>query len=344
MIFEKLKNSIEKNMKNLLNRLINQEHISSEEAKSVLVNISKGNYNQSQIASFLTVYMMRNITLEELQGFRDALLELCIHVDLKGYNAIDLCGTGGDGKDTFNISTLASFVTAGAGVNVTKHGNYGVSSACGSSNVLEHLGVKFSDDIGFLKTCLDDAGICVLHAPLFHPAMKNVAPIRRELGVKTFFNMLGPMVNPAFPENQMVGVFSLELLRLYSYLYQNTDKNYSIVHALDGYDEISLTGSAKVVNNSYEKIINPLDFGVETITQQAIHGGDSVGSSAKIFTHILNGQGTNAQNNVVCANAALAISTVKNIPITESFTLAMASLKSGQAKKRFEKLVSLSKK
>ncbi|MFC5196271.1 anthranilate phosphoribosyltransferase [Bizionia hallyeonensis] len=331
-------------MKNILNRLINQEHISSDEAKGVLVNISKGNYNQSQIASFLTVYMMRNITLEELQGFRDALLELCIPVDLNGYNAIDLCGTGGDGKDTFNISTLASFVTAGAGVHVSKHGNYGVSSACGSSNVMEHLGIKFSSDIGFLKTCLDDAGICVLHAPLFHPAMKNVAPIRRELGVKTFFNMLGPMVNPSFPENQLVGVFSLELLRLYSYLYQNSDKKYSIVHALDGYDEISLTGSAKVINNASEKMINPSNFGVETLSQQAIHGGDSVASSAKIFTHILDGQGTIAQNNVVCANAALAISTVKNIPISESFALAKESLQSGQAKKRFKKLVALSKK
>src|SRR5690606_21054991 len=194
-------------MKALLNRLINHETISKEEAKNVLVNISIGSYNPSQIAAFLTVYMMRSITLEELQGFRDALLELCIPVDLNGYNAIDLCGTGGDGKDTFNISTLASFVTAGAGVHVSKHGNYGVSSACGSSNVMEHLGIKFSSDIGFLKTCLDDAGICVLHAPLFHPAMKNVAPIRRELGVKTFFNMLGPMVNPSFPENQLVGVF-----------------------------------------------------------------------------------------------------------------------------------------
>ncbi|EGV43255.1 anthranilate phosphoribosyltransferase [Bizionia argentinensis JUB59] len=329
-------------MKNILNRLINQEQISSEEAKAVLVNISKGDFNQSQIASFLTVYMMRNITIYELQGFRDALLELCIPVNLNGYNAIDLCGTGGDGKDTFNISTLASFVTAGAGVNVAKHGNYGVSSNCGSSNVLEHLGVKFSSDIDFLKTCLEAVGICVMHAPLFHPAMKNVAPIRRELGVKTFFNMLGPMVNPAFPENQMVGVFSLELLRLYSYLYQNTDKNYSIVHALDGYDEISLTGSAKVVNNSAEIMINPSDFGIVALTQKAIHGGDSVASSAKIFTHILNGQGTNAQNNVVCANAALAISTVKSIPITESFALAKESLKSGQAKKRFEKLVALS--
>ncbi|MGY0393122.1 anthranilate phosphoribosyltransferase [Bizionia sp. KMM 8389] len=329
-------------MKNILNRLINQEYISSDEAKSVLVNISNGDYNQSQIASFLTVYMMRTITIDELQGFRDALLELCIPVDLGAYNAIDLCGTGGDGKDTFNISTLASFVTAGAGVHVAKHGNYGVSSACGSSNVLEHLGVKFSNNTNFLKTCLDQAGICIMHAPLFHPAMKNVAPIRKDLGVKTFFNMLGPMVNPAFPKYQMVGVFNLELLRLYSYLYQNTDKKYSIVHALDGYDEISLTGPAKVVNNTSERIITPCDFNLETLLPSAIQGGHSVAASAKIFTHILEGQGTDAQNNVVCANAAVAISTVTDKSIEDSYALAKESLLEGRAKNCFQKLIDLS--
>ena len=180
-------------MKNLLNRLINHEVISSEEAKQVLVNISNGAYNPSQIASFLTVYMMRNITIEELKGFRDALLDLCIPVDLSAYNTIDLCGTGGDGKDTFNISTLSSFVTAGAGIHVSKHGNYGVSSACGSSNVMEYLGIKFTNDIDFLNRTIEEAGFCILHAPLFHPAMKNVAAIRKALAVKTFFNMLGPM-------------------------------------------------------------------------------------------------------------------------------------------------------
>jgi anthranilate phosphoribosyltransferase len=330
-------------MKQILNRLINQENISSEEAKQVLVNISKGDYNQSQIASFLTVFMMRSITIEELFGFRDALLELCIPVDLKGYEAIDLCGTGGDGKDTFNISTLASFVTAGAGVNVAKHGNYGVSSACGSSNVMEHLGVKFTSDKGFLKHSLDEAGICVLHAPLFHPAMKNVAPIRRELGVKTFFNMLGPMVNPSFPKHQLVGVFNLELLRMYGYLYQNTDKNYTILHALDGYDEISLTGPTKVIRNDSEYIINPEDFGLENLNQSEIHGGNSVATSAKIFTHILKGQGTDSQNNVVCANAAMAISTVTKKSIEDSFELAKESLLGGKAKQSFDKLVKLSK-
>ncbi len=330
-------------MKHILNRLINQESISSEEAKQVLVNISKGDYNQSQIASFLTVYMMRSITIEELQGFRDALLELCVHVDLDDYNGIDLCGTGGDGKNTFNISTMASFITAGAGVHVTKHGNYGVSSVSGSSNVLEYLGVKFTSDIDFLKRSLDDAGICIMHAPLFHPAMKNVAPIRKDLGVKTFFNMLGPMVNPAFPKHQMVGVFSLELLRLYGYLYQSTDKNYTIVHALDGYDEISLTGQAKIIRNNSESMIAPEYFGVEQLTQQMIYGGDTIDSAANIFTHILNGQGTEAQNNVACANAAIAIDTVKNIGIEASFQMAKESLLSGKAKEKLETLVKLSK-
>ena len=330
-------------MKHLLNRLINQESISSEEAKQVLVNISKGDYNQSQIASFLTVYMMRSITLNELQGFRDALLELCVPIDLKEFNAIDLCGTGGDGKDTFNISTLSSFVTAGAGVKVAKHGNYGVSSACGSSNVMEHLGIKFSNEEDFLKFSIDKAGICVLHAPLFHPAMKNVAPIRRELGVKTFFNMLGPMVNPSFPKNQMVGVFNLELQRLYGYLYQQTDKNYSIVHALDGYDEISLTGKTKVISNLTETMFSPEDLGVTQIKQEAIFGGSTVDEAAKIFINVINGKGTEPQNNVVCANAGLAIATSNQISHKDGFELAKESLLSGKAKESLDKLIELSK-
>lgn len=330
-------------MKHILNRLINHESISSEEAKQVLVNISKGDYNQSQISAFLTVYMMRSITLNELQGFRDALLELCIPINLNDFNAIDLCGTGGDGKDTFNISTLASFVTAGAGVHVAKHGNYGVSSACGSSNVMEYLGIKFSNNEDFLKKCIEKAGICVLHAPLFHPAMKNVAPIRRDLGVKTFFNMLGPMVNPAFPKNQMVGVFNLELLRLYGYLYQNTDKNYAIIHALDGYDEISLTGNAKIITNLTETMFLPADLGLTEITQASIFGGDTVELSAKIFMKVIEGNGTEPQNNVVCANAGLAIATTNNVSHKTGFELAKESLLSGKAKASLNTLIELSK-
>lgn len=330
-------------MKALLNRLINHESLTSEESRQVLVNISQGEYNQSQIAAFLMVYMMRSITLEELRGFRDALLELCIPIDLQEFEAIDLCGTGGDGKDTFNISTLSSFVTAGAGVHVAKHGNYGVSSTCGSSNVMEHLGIKFSNDQDFLKRCIEDAGICVMHAPLFHPAMKNVAPIRRELGVKTFFNMLGPMVNPSFPKNQMVGVFNLELLRLYGYLYQNTDKQYSIVHALDGYDEISLTGNTKVISNRQETIFSADDLGIPRIQAEAIFGGNTVEDAADIFMRVIRGDGTEAQNNVVCANAGLAIATARQLSHQDGFEQAKESLLSGKGLEALKTLQDLSR-
>lgn len=330
-------------MKETLNKLINHEILPKEEAKQILVNIAKGDYNPSQIAAFLTVYMMRSITIEELEGFRDALLELCLAVDLSDYDPIDLCGTGGDGKDTFNISTLASFVTAGAGVKVTKHGNYGVSSKCGSSNVMEFLGIKFSNEADFLKKSIDEAGICVLHAPLFHPAMKNVAPIRRELAVKTFFNMLGPMVNPAFPKNQMVGVFNLELARMYGYLYQNTDKKFTVLHALDGYDEISLTGDTKTISNNTEAMLSPTDFGVKKISQEEITGGEDIAASAQIFLDVLNGKGTEAQNNVVCANAGVAIATVESITPKAGFEKAKEALLSGKGMEALKKLQELSK-
>lgn len=330
-------------MKETLNKLINHEILSKEDAKRILVNIAKGDYNTSQIAAFLTVYMMRSITIEELEGFRDALLDLCLAVDLSAYNPIDLCGTGGDGKDTFNISTLSSFVTAGAGIKVTKHGNYGVSSKCGSSNVMEFLGIKFSNDAGFLEKCIDEAGICVLHAPLFHPAMKNVAPIRKDLAVKTFFNMLGPMVNPAFPKNQMVGVFNLELARMYGYLYQKTDKNFTVLHALDGYDEISLTGSTKTISNTTEAMLKPSDFGVAEIKQSDIIGGDGIESSAQIFMNVLQGKGTEPQNNVVCANAGIAIATVENLTPLEGFEKAKESLLGGHGLTALKKIQELSR-
>ena len=329
-------------MKEILNRLTQHETLQKEEASSILFQIAKGAYNPSQIASFLTVFMMRSITLEELEGFREALLELCVAIDLSEFTPIDLCGTGGDGKDTFNISTLSSFITAGAGVKVAKHGNYGVSSGCGSSNVLEHLGIKFSNEEDFLRRCIDQAGICVLHAPLFHPAMKNVAPIRRELGVKTFFNMLGPLVNPAFPKNQLTGVFNLELARLYGYLFQKTDQNFTILYALDGYDEISLTGPARAIRKSGESTINPQDFGVEPLSEKQITGGDTVSSSASIFMSVLDGKGTTAQNNVVSANAAMAIATATNCTPIEGFEKAKISLMSGKAYQAFKTLQKLS--
>ena len=330
-------------MKALLNRLIQHQQLSSAEARQVIIRIAEGKYNTSQIASFLTVYMMRSISLEELHGFREALLELCIAVDLREFNTIDLCGTGGDAKDTFNISTLSSFVTAGAGIKVTKHGNYGVSSSCGSSNVLEALGIRFSSDSDFLKRCLDQAGICILHAPLFHPAMKKVAPVRRELGVKTFFNMLGPLVNPSFPKNQLTGVFNLELARLYHYLFQQTDTNFTVLYALEGYDEISLTGPTKAFNRKGERVISPQDFGVMPLEAIEIAGGDTVTSSAKIFMDVLQNKGTQAQQNVVCANAGMALATAENLSPLEGFEKAKVSLHSGKALEVFNTLQNLSK-
>ena len=285
---------------------------------------------------------MRNITIEELSGFREALLELCIPVDFSAYNTIDLCGTGGDGKDTFNISTLASFVTAGAGIQVAKHGNYGVSSISGSSNVMETLGVKFSNDKAFLTKCLEEANIAILHAPLFHPAMKNVGPIRKELGVKTFFNMLGPMVNPSFPKHQLVGVFSLELARMYAYLYQNTSVNYTILHALDGFDEISLTADTKIITKATENVINASDFNLNPVALEDLKGGTTVAESAQIFMNIISGKGTKAQQNAVCANAALAIATVENCSIPEAFAKAEISLESGKALEKLQKLQQIS--
>lgn len=330
-------------MKSVLNRLIKHEQLSKEEARQMIINIADGKYNNSQIASFLTVYMMRSIGLEELEGFRSALLELCIAIDLSEFETVDLCGTGGDGKDTFNISTLSSFVTAGAGIKVAKHGNYGVSSGCGSSNVLEFLGIRFSNEEDFLKRCVDQAGICVLHAPLFHPAMKNVAPVRRDLGVKTFFNMLGPLVNPSFPKNQLTGVFNLELARLYHYLFQKTDQNFTVLYALEGYDEISLTGPTKAFSNDREQILTPADFGVKTVRPDEISGGVNVVSSAEIFMNVIQNKGTKAQTNVVCANAGMAIATALQSTPQDGFEIAKESLLSGKAFEALKNLQKLSK-
>lgn len=330
-------------MTSIIQRLTHFEQLSKEEAKKLLIDISQGEFNATSIAVLLTVFMMRPITIDELEGFRDALLESCIKVDFSEYETIDLCGTGGDGKHTFNISTLASLVVAGSGIMVTKHGNYGVSSISGSSNVLEQLGVKFSNQQDFLKRCLEEVNICILHAPLFHPAMKNVALIRKDLGLKTFFNMLGPMINPVQPKNQLVGVFDLELMRIYGYTYQKTDKNFTIIHSLSGHDEISLTTDCKYVSNDAEGIIKPSDFGVNYIQETEISGGNSQKESTEIFLQIINGNGTQAQNNVVCANAAAAISTIKKIPLMNAFEQAQESLKMGLAKESLNKLIQLSK-
>ena len=282
---------------------------------------------------------MRNPSIEEMEGFRDALLEQCIKIDLDDFNTIDLCGTGGDGKDTFNISTISSFVVAGSGFKVTKHGNYGVSSNCGSSNVLEYLGVKFSNDETHLKKCLDQSNICYLHAPIFHPSMKNVAPIRKDLGFKTFFNLLGPLVNPSSPKNQITGVYNLEIARLYGYIFKNTNKNFSIVYSLDGYDEISLTGSFKLINNFSEIISDCNYFKLQKTTAKDILGGKSIEDSANIFKNILSGKGTNNQVNVVLANSSLAIQTITNKDIDECIEIAKESIESGKSYSSLKKLI-----
>ena len=328
-------------MKEILNELFEHKALSYEQAKEILTNIGQGKYNQSQIAAFLTVYLMRSITIDELAGFRDALLDLCIKVDLSDYNTIDLCGTGGDGKDTFNISTLTSFVVAGAGYKVSKHGNYGVSSGVGSSNVLEYLGYKFTNDISLIKQAIDKAGICFLHAPLFHPAMKNVGPVRQELKAKTFFNILGPMVNPSFPQNQMVGVYSLEVARLYGYLYQKSDKNFAIIHNLDGYDEVSLTDSFKRITQNNDEILAPEYFGFKKNMSEQIYSGGTVEKAAKIFIDILEGNGTEAQTNVVLANTALAIQLMNGKSIVDSLEEAKESIKSGRAYSALKSLLKI---
>ncbi len=326
-------------MKKILNDLIEHRSLTKDTAKQVLVDLALGKFNPSQTTAFMTVYMMRSITVDELQGFRDAMLELCIpaHFDQP---VMDVCGTGGDGKNTFNMSTLSSFVVAGAGQPVAKHGNYGVSSACGSSNLLEYFGYKFTNNVDELKRSLDRANICFMHAPLFHPAMKNVAPIRKELGVKTFFNMLGPMVNPAFPTRQLVGVFSLELARQYGYLYQNTNKDFVILHSLDGYDEVSLTGSFKYFFNGGEKIAEPADLNLPQLKYNDIKGGNAVEESANIFMNVLNGKGTPEQNAAITANAGMALFCGhQKEGIAKAMERASESLKSGKALNAFKKLM-----
>ncbi len=331
-------------MKDVLNYLYAHKTLSKEEAKNVLTNIAQGLYNHSQIASFMSVYIMRNITVEELSGFRDALQELCVPVDLKAYNTIDLCGTGGDGKNTFNISTLSSFVLAGLGHKVTKHGNYGVSSGCGSSNIMETLGYKFSNDVSKLKNEIEATGICYLHAPIFNPAMKNVAPVRKDLGAKTFFNMLGPMINPSFPKNQMVGVYSLELARIYSYLYQKTDINYIILHSLDGYDEISLTSDFKLISRDFETIMKPESLGLSKAMAEELANGATVAESVAMFMNILEGKGTKVQNEVIFANSAIALRCLKpNVPYNELVAETKESLLGGKALNSLKKLLEMQK-
>jgi anthranilate phosphoribosyltransferase len=327
-------------MKQILNDLYQQKKLSKSQAKEILINIAAEKYNDAHLASFMTVFMMRPITVDELTGFRDALKELAIKIDLSDFNTIDIVGTGGDGKDTFNISTLTSFIVAGTGQKVAKHGNYSVSSQSGSSDMLESFGYEFTNDESILKQQLEDANICFLHAPKFHPAMKAVGPTRKALKLKTFFNMLGPLVNPSSPQNQMLGTFSLEVARLYNYILQEEGANYGIVHALDGYDEISLTGGFKLFTKHGEQLITPEELGFKNLAQSEVFGGNSVADAAKIFKSILDGNGTAAQNNVVLTNAAFALKIVdENKSFQDTFAEAKESLFGLKAKTCLEKLV-----
>jgi anthranilate phosphoribosyltransferase len=329
-------------MREILNHLFEHKTLNRTESERVLTSIAKGIYSESEIAAFLTVYLMRSITVDELTGFRDALLNLCIRIDLSEFDTMDVCGTGGDGKDTFNISTLSAFVLAGAGIKIAKHGNYGVSSVCGSSNILEHFGYKFSIDNNKLKNEIDKSGVCFLHAPLFNPAMKNVVPVRRALKIKTFFNMLGPMVNPSFPTKQLIGVFSLELARLYNYLYQQSATNYMILFSLDGYDEVSLTSEFKYILNGIDKIVSPEDMNYKRILQSELRGGRTVKEAANLFMKILKGEGTNTQNDVVTVNAQMAMKCFcPSKSFEECREIANESLLEKKAYKSFVKLIDM---
>lgn len=329
-------------MKKILQYLFEHKTLTRQAAKELLLTMSSGGYNDSELASLMTVFLMRSITIAELHGFRDALLELAVPVNLGTHDLLDIVGTGGDGKNTFNISTLSCFIVAGAGQKVAKHGNYGASTISGSSNVMEQLGYVFKNDESKLKQELDTANICFLHAPLFHPALKLVGPIRKNLGVRTFFNMLGPLVNPAKPTHQLIGVYSLEMARIYNYLLQEEGINYTIIHGLDGYDEISLTSDTKIFTAKGERIVSANALGKRIVFPSDLVGGDTVEASAAIFLKIIKGEGTMAQNAVVLANAASALfATQKYTTYEEAYAAAVDSLDGQKAYQVLQQLIAV---
>jgi anthranilate phosphoribosyltransferase len=319
-------------MKDLLYRLFEHQYLGREEAQKVLADIAEGKYNGEQISAFLTVFLMRSISVDELAGFRDALLSMRVPVDLSEYKPIDIVGTGGDGKNTFNISTASCFVLAGAGYHVVKHGNYGATSVSGASNVIEQHGVKFTKDIGKLRESLDVCRLAYLHAPFFNPAMKAVAAIRKNLGVRTFFNLLGPLANPVMPAYQLLGVYNLSLFRLYSYTYQVSGTRFGVVHSIDGYDEISLTSEFKVSMPDKEKVYTPEMIGLKRYRQEELYGGDTPEAASKIFDATLHNTATDAQRDCVLANSAFAIQVIcPEKSIAECLAEAKESLDSGRA-------------
>jgi anthranilate phosphoribosyltransferase len=331
-------------MKEILNRLFEHQYLNREDARGLLRDITEGKYSEAQIAALMTVFLMRSISVDELLGFREALLEMSLAVNFGDVPFIDIVGTGGDGKNTFNISTAACFVVAGAGYKVAKHGNYGASSISGASNVMEQLGVKFTADSDRLRKSMDTCGTAYLHAPLFNPALKAVAHIRKNLGVRSFFNVLGPLVNPARPKYQLLGVYSLPMFRLYSYVYEASGIRFGVVHSLDGYDEISLTGDFKIALPEREKIYSPEMLNIERCEASDLHGGDTPEQSALIFKAVFERTATQAQMNCVIANAAFAIQTLcpeKKIDVC--INEAAESLVSGKAEKVLKKFVEVNR-
>lgn len=323
-------------MKKLLEKLTAHRNLDRAEARQVLLDIADARYNDAQLSAFMTVFLMRAITVDELCGFRDALLERRRPVDLDCPQAIDIVGTGGDGKNTFNISTATCFVVAGAGYKVVKHGNYGSTSVSGASNVLEHHGIRFTADTDRLRRSLETSGVAYLHAPFFSPALKVVAPVRKALGVRNFFNMLGPLVNPTMPHHQLLGVYNLKLMRLYNYIAQTEGINCTVVHALDGYDEISLTGPFKCAGAGGERVYAPADLGLPACNPRDIYGGDTIAGAARIFDNVLAGTATPAQTNCVLANAAFAIHTVDpSVSLDDALDKARQSVASGAAARAF---------
>ncbi|MCU7613319.1 anthranilate phosphoribosyltransferase [Chryseobacterium sp. GMJ5] len=327
-------------MKEILEYLFNHHTLSKSEAKVIMTEIAQNKFNSTEVTAFVSIFLMRSITLKELEGFREALLQMAVPVLLEANDAIDIVGTGGDGKNTINISTLASFVVAGAGQKVTKHGNYGASTLTGASNVMEELGYPFTNHANRLNEDLDKANICFLHAPYFHPALQSVGTLRKSLGLRTFFNLLGPLVNPAKPQFSVIGVYNLEIARIYQYLLQNDDREFIIVHGLDGYDEISLTQDSKIITKNGEEIFSPKDLGFESIGPEKIMAGETVRESARIFRNILEGGGTYEQNAVVLANAAVALHhTEKFGSYDDCLLMAKESLESKKALKSLELLM-----
>lgn len=326
-------------MRKFLNSLVGGESLSYDEAREAITRIATGGAPPAQAAAFLMGIQQKGITADELRGFRQGMLELAVTLDFEDLEPMDVCGTGGDGKHTFNISTTSAFVAAGAGVKIAKHGNHGVSSAVGSSTVLEFLGVKFTNDKDHLRRKIEQAGICYLHAPLFHPAMKHIGPIRKELGIKTFFNILGPLMNPAEVKAQLSGVSDLKTFELYKDLFSVREGRFAVIHALDGYDEISLTGGFRVWQGGEDTVIQPADVSLPVIAPERLSGGDTLEESARILVCVLKGEGSAEQTAAVLANAGLAISVSRRVSFEEGIALAEESMKSGRAYESLAKLV-----